>query len=279
MENQFVVYTDESKRKKTSVKIEMRSKPLNGYEYQLNEGSKTEKNINKREKPSTDVKNVSTSKQKGVGVAKEKHYKTEKKETSNAFKQGSRPNKSPINQPRVKQNEKYKKRFEEKYPRCLMEKENYPVFEKHNNQIKAREIFKPIDEYSIENKQSQITNRQLLENNQRRKKERASVKTRNQKENKAKEELISNFQRLYFNHSALVEAQNFLIHEETKRLQAKQLATHLRCIDKMQKLTNRAQILESKCHDLKKKKEKAVRNIIKEAEINRSAFQQYVTTL
>lgn len=278
IENHFFRSADASKIKKSTFTIEMRSKPLEGSQpFDLKaEGKKGVKK--EKSKLDTVIKCIPSSVGKSV-EKKEKCQRSRRNESANFCVREFKTKKDLRHQAENNSEKFKKKKFETKYPIYYTEKENYQAENKYQKHVtKPANIYKPVDEFFFENER--------LEKNFNKIQKKIGPQTdatvkyiKTQKTALKTNEVGDDFHGFYQNQSALIEAQNYLIHEHKKFLQAKQLAAQLRYASKVQKLTAQAQVLEIKCQELKKRKEKAVRDIIKASKIDQLAFQQYVTTL
>lgn len=276
---------DESKGKRTSLKIEMKKKPTDPPYYQADYFQKVENTkINKDEQNEDVNKNFVRYIQPPIHkyVIREKilhHRHFLKFDVSN--NQLQEYCKESVNSTCQKENdnEKYLRKYDAKYPQFFMEtedefEEKQQAYRKYIIKPASTQLYKPLDEYFIENERAQTIENKYVTKTQQRNTFRRDKKN---EETLKRSEVIKNFQELYQNQSKLIEAQNFYIHEQTKLLQARQLM-QMANSNKTQWMETHAQIFENKCYGLREKKEKAIQDLIKKDAANQS-FQQYVTTL
>lgn len=273
---------DESKGKKTSFKIEIRKKPIEEPYYQGEYFQKIENTkINTDEQNKDANKNIVRYVQPPIHkyVIREKilhHRHFLKYDVSN--NQLQEYCKESVNSTCQKENdnEKYLRKYDAKYPQYFIEAEDdfeeKQAYRKYIIKPAPTQLYKPLDEYFIENERAQT-----IENKYVTKTQRNVFRRDSKSQDFQKRAVIKNFQELYQNQSKLIEAQNFYIHEQTKLLQARQLM-QIANSNKTQWMETHAQIFENKCYGLKEKKEKAIQDLIKKDGTNQS-FQQYVTTL
>lgn len=279
IENQYFQYTDENKGKKSKYKIEMRKKPLEESNYQAEYFQKIENNkINKQEEQNNDtninfVRYVQPPIHKYVIREKILHHRHFLKYdvSNNQLQEYCKESVNSMCQ-KENDNEKYLRKYDAKYPQYFMETEDdfeeKQAYRKYIIKPASTHLYKPLDEYFIENERAQTIENKYVTKIQRN-------EERNRKIQRA--EVIKNFQELYQNQSKLIEAQNYYIHEQTKLLQARQLM-QMGNNNKTLWMETHAQIFENKCYGLREKKEKACQDLINSDGINQS-FQQYVTTL